>query len=240
MSSFYLLPPQHVKVLFGLLVLADTLMVLAYLIIGTHMVDLAADGNIPTMYSVLQLLLGAILLYIYGRLAFQTNQLAGVVLLLGATIFLYLATDEGGMVHEFLARMFDKELAGGERFRGQPKTGIWILVLAPVLLTLLVSGFAWLRNRIPFSVQLMWRGILGACIYVGGGASDILTNVIPWHYRAYQVSFEEGCEMLGISIMVWTIAELLSRHSVVVTGRRLPAAEPIMPVVLRKLGLGSR
>jgi hypothetical protein len=218
--SFRILPHDHVRMIVAWMFLADISFVVLYLA-GPQvpMFDLNRDGNLPTMYSVAQLLLVAVFAYFYGMLMYLRDRMVGIVVLLGAALFLYLAFDEGAKFHEAISNQLYKLLIG-PRPPGPQKSGMWEIFLGPPLLIALIGGAAWLRRRLTIQPAVFLKALVGAVVFVSGAVSDIMTNFLPAGTLRYQTSVEEGAEMIGVTLILWAVMTLLAQQEAVVTRAR--------------------
>jgi len=199
--------------LFGALVALDLLFVAAHLglvfmdlrrtVLFTAF-DLGVESNIPTAYSAFQLLLVGMALLVLGSPLVPVRRKTAELRLLWRVVgagFVFLAFDEIGMVHERLPtwrlRVFNV-----------PHLDPWMVMYAAagVVAALVLGGqvlLAWKRWRRHLVLFLA-----GMAVYVAGGFVLEAVNYLV-HFkglmRYIEMAFEEGFEMLGVSIGAWGV-----------------------------------
>lgn len=169
-----------------------------------HWFDMDAEANIPTWFSSAQLLALSALSLFCARCS-QNNDLRAF-LVLTACCFLFFSVDEASKLHENLT-LFFKKVSIHTMFPNAH--GMWILVYPAILGVFLL--FFW-KGFLAFLEQKPGRTlfILGACVFVAGGVGfEIVGYYIAEHeldsiYTA-EVVIEEGCELLGQSIMIFAL-----------------------------------
>ena len=208
--------------LIQILLICDIILVLLYL--GNHFVDypfswftefidLDNENNLPAWYSSIQIFLLAITSGMYLRNLSgkeqKLNKLAWIVPL----IFVVMSLDEIAMIHEEFGEMTDFLLAGGTRrntvFR---VTGIWMFIVGIPFFALMLGIILHLKSRIGNIPGGINKFILGLVVYVVSAVGiEILSNYFR-RGAGYltQVILEEFGEMLGVTIVLWGIIELLN------------------------------
>jgi hypothetical protein len=171
--------------------------------------DVGVEANIPTGYSAFQILLGGLIfLMLASRLVPQRSKVAELrrLWLVVGLGFVYLAFDEIAMVHERLPlwrlRVFNV-----------PHVDPWMVTYLFVgVVLLLVLG------KQILVVWRYWRAqvllfFLGMAVYVSGGLVLEGVNYVV-HFkglvRYIQMAFEEGFEMLGVTIVVFAATTVLA------------------------------
>jgi hypothetical protein len=194
------------------LIVLDALFVVGYISTQlwqgslTRALDLDAEHNWPSLYSALQL--GLVSLVCSGVVFFQRGQQGSFQKLpaIGGMVFAGLALDEYFSLHEQITMRF-KSVTWLPRFNGNH--GLWI----PIYLACVVVLFAVLWRDIWAIMMSHKRAValatLGGAVYLAGavGLEIISYEYIRFSDLAYlykaEVVLEEGCEMLGISILVF-------------------------------------
>ena len=172
--------------------------------------DLDAEANVPTFFSVLQLATAALLLNMIGRQArLRSDPFARLWLGLGA-IFLFLAMDELAQIHELLRPAANSPMhASGMLYYG------WVIPYGVLTATV---GAIYIRFLLHLPVRTRWLMVLSGLIYVGGAAGlEIYGGYLEAHLGpeaaqnslAYlvEVFFEEGMEMFGIALFIYTLLD---------------------------------
>jgi len=181
-----------------------------------HLFDLDAEANIPTYFSVVQLNIAAGLLWAIGAHARRRADRYTRHWLALAAIFLFLGLDELAQIHELI----EDPVRAAFHLSGALRNA-WVLPYAGLMLVL---GWAY----VPFLAHLPPRTraltMVSALIYVGGAAGlemygGYLTTQLGGqaaaeHNVAYltEVFFEEGMEMFGIALFIYTLLDHI-RHT---------------------------
>jgi hypothetical protein len=180
----------------------------------TRFVDLGGEGNLPTWFSGTQLTCVAILLGVFALDRFRRAERPwGIVL--GALIFLALSLDETAEIHEKIGRLADVFLLEyGKKATVLPDTGIWMFVLAPVLVAVFVA--LWFDAR-QYLIGFAGKRYLiaGAFIFLASATGiETLSNFVSGSGLAVSIILEEVGEMLGITVLLLGVYELCRFHSV--------------------------
>jgi hypothetical protein len=175
-----------------------------------RMFDLDAESNLPTWYSSVQLFLLAQALTVLALLLARRSWRDAAPFLFLAAIALLLSADEVATIHERFARHFETGLTGVARAELYfTRTGYWMLALGPMLATALAAGI-WLitrRLKIPRSVAV--KGLLGvAFFFLSATGVEMLSNFASGIANVAQVAIEEGGEMMGVTIVLWSLLDL--------------------------------
>ncbi len=223
MQGFSLLERSHVNKIIGLFFAADVLLVAIYLGLsawggpyGIHNSSLFAldgEGNIPAWYSSFQLLLVGLVAFVYGRLVLLDDTLAGILILLFAVVFAYLALDEGATIHERIGDRLDTLFTGGGTTSDTAfeTTGMWMVYLGPPLFIALIAGTIFIRKRLAIPLNVFVKAIAGIVIFISGATlGDIVLNYVSALNKPFQVAPEEFCEMVGVTLILWAVMTLLA------------------------------
>lgn len=207
--------PRGILLLYGIDVSFGVLAGASYVAtqaIGISRLDLfrlGAESNLPTWYSVSQLLLIALVL---GALAWRDVDLRNRrtwVLALPTLLFLLLSMDEGAMLHERLGWMLERT-SGAEV--GSRATS-WILLGAPLYAALAIASYKaakhYLSNR-PDVVRLLWIG--GAIFAASAVGLELIGDTLfadsAMALRILGV-FEEVGEMAAATTLLWGALRLV-------------------------------
>jgi hypothetical protein len=223
--SLPLLSKLQVRAIILLFLCVDVLLFVSYLLFFHFgltlfakaepvILNLNTEGNIPSWYSAMKLLLVALCAYFLGRLIVLYDRAAGTFILLFASGFLYMSVDEGAALHEKLGSNIDKLLTFVDL---PPVTGLWVAYLAPPLLFALIAGFTYLRKRLLVPPGIIVIGIAGLIILIAAAFSDMLFGT-PLA-TPLQVAGEEFGEMLGVTLILWATMALLVQHDATIVAR---------------------
>ena len=207
--------------------------------------DLDRELNLPTWYSSVALLLCAVLLAVvastersrHGRHARHWAALS--------CIFLLLSIDEGASLHEGLGHA----LLG---FIGPVSDYLKWFGVVPLLALAVAVAVAFARVLLELPLRERTLLLVSGTLYVGGAAGvEMLSakqaalygtrNPAYWSY----ILVEETLEMVGISLFLFTLVQLLESRGVDMTlqlgepgGRTAPAAAPAAVPPARLGGVG--
>jgi hypothetical protein len=212
----------------GLLLLAGSMVVIASVGFGkqnriTQLFDLDVELSIPAYFSSLMLLAAGCLL---GSIAFAHERrglgwhLHWSLLALG---FVWLAFDEAASIHEALnpiARIY----LGLSYLRGVAWTVPMVVVVAVLAILYLPFVRALPRRYVLLflaSGLLYFGGAIG--VEIMGGMLKVRYGAISWPYQI-EVVVEEGCEMLGAAVFIYSLATYLAELGAVVQLRMLRQA----------------
>jgi hypothetical protein len=212
----------------GLLILAGSMVAIASAGFGeqnriTQLFDLDAELSIPAYFSSLMLLAAGCLL---GFIAFEHTRrgrgwhLHWSLLALG---FVWLAFDEAAQIHEALNLIVRTYL--GMSYLGGVAWTVPMVVVVAVLATLYLPFVRALPRRYVLLFVASGLLYLGGAIgveFVGGMLKDRY-GAMSWLYQI-EVVVEEGCEMLGAAIFIYSLATYMAELGVVVQLRMLQQA----------------
>lgn len=176
--------------------------------------DLDSEISIATWYSSLQLFIPALLLTPVIVGAFKRRDGHPWALVVLALMFVVLSADESVQFHEWVGYKSDELLPGGDRSTTIfALTGIWMLLLGIPFIIVLSLLLRRLRSEFRRVPGVMTKFVTGAAIWLGGAVGlEALSNFINPANVALgitEVFFEETAEMLGVTVMVWAVYQLL-------------------------------
>jgi hypothetical protein len=167
--------------------------------------DLDGESNLPEWFSTIQLWMVATVFGLTAWKEFNPRKLAPWSLVLAAAAFAFLSCDEGAMVHERIATLFDHTVKDRSQSTYFGRTGVWVIILGPLLLALAVANlcamWTYLRGRKLVTVL----GIVGFSMFIGGAVgvetySNRLTEGTDIYFHT--VMLEELLEMGGVTLML--------------------------------------
>ena len=213
--------PLLVRVMFALDLLMGALYVLSRRVRNSirkpllNFFDLNGEMNLPSWYSAAQLALIGALLVVFASVQLRRGARAAWVVMLGGVAFLFLSLDEMTSLHEHFGYWLDR--LRHRRETAFEETGFWMLICAPLFLSALallgLGARRFLRGRRAVVMKL----VLGAAIYVVAAAGvEALSNfVVPQGTGArVLVLLEEVGEMIGATVMLWGVLELMKSHGI--------------------------
>jgi hypothetical protein len=182
----------------------------------TRLLDLNGESSISTWYSVIQLACVAALAGLFASRNIHPGRVSTWPLLLLPLVFLALSMDELVQIHEWLGQKSDVLLPGNTRANTIfPETGIWMFLIGiPFVVGFLGITFI-LRRYLCTVPRVLPKLLLGIAIFITGAVLiEILSNYTDygsiWYYL--EAVCEEGCEMLGVTIILWAFHDLLLGH----------------------------
>ncbi len=169
---------------------------------------LDAEQNIPTFFSVLLILLAAAMLGIIAGIERKRRSAHALEWSLLAVLFLLMAYDEAFQIHEKLISLtrglFRQPLPGIFYFAWVIPGFVIVLVILLVLMKFLLGLPARTRFRFGLSGCVYLGGVMGVEM-IGGGYVALHGMKTPLY--SLIVTFEEGLEMTGIILFIWTLVK---------------------------------
>ena len=175
--------------------------------------DLNREGNLPTLYASMTLLLCACLLAVIGAIKLCMRDAffwhwAGL-----ACVFLFLSVDEGVALHERLTDPFRTTLDES----GLLYQAAWIIPYLALLGSFLALYF---RFALHLPRRTMLRFVLAGAIFVGGSIGGELLGALHHVLLGKQldmsyallIALEEGMEMGGIVVFVFAVVSYLGNE----------------------------
>lgn len=170
--------------------------------------DVGREGNIPTFYSALALVLAGALLLFIARLKFDEgdrHRWGWLGLGLG---FLFMALDEAARIHELAYK-----LPGSN-----PNSSVPLAFVAFAVL-LLIIGTVFLRFLLHLDRKHRRRFLLSAALFIGGAIGvEFITavtiggsTVANWPATLFH-GLEEGLEMAGVALFIVSLLRYLADY----------------------------
>lgn len=182
----------------------------------TRLFDLNGEASLPNWYSVIQLACVAALTGLFAFRNVHTGQIRTWPLLLLPLFFIALSIDESVQIHEWLGQKSDALLPGNSRENTfLAETGIWMFLFGIPLFAGFLGIIYILRRYFRTVPGVLPKLLLGVAILVTGATLiEILSNFVKynsvWHHL--EIVSEEGCEMLGVTMILWAFHDLLLGH----------------------------
>lgn len=189
------------------------------------------EENVPAYFSALLLFTASVILFTISILeskgTFSASRFLGNAWLLLAVGFLLLSVDELFSLHERLGEPIGALL-------GDANSGLlrfaWVLPGSVVVLFLAIVFKDFVFSLMPRPRRLM---IASAVIYVGGAIG--VEAVTGWHFEVFGknnlgynllVTIEEGLEMVGVVVFIYSLLVFLEEKYANVTFRIASSAPP--------------
>jgi alkylhydroperoxidase/carboxymuconolactone decarboxylase family protein YurZ len=197
----------------------------------------SAEGNLPTFYSALALLMCAVLLWMCGQVAHaQRDRFARQWITL-SLMFLYIAIDEASGIHELTGKAI-KRVVMFDGFLYYP----WVLVGSTAVLIAAVSFFAFAR-ALPRRTRRL--ALIAAAVFVGGaigvemlGARHASVHGTQNLTNALIATVEEACEMLGVALFMYALIRHLEEARAAIVIRFGASPLPVSMGVPELAGAG--
>jgi Ca2+/Na+ antiporter len=216
---------KRIPIIIAFFFIADIALLVFYLVnqavgapydILTRLLDLNGESSISTWYSVIQLACVAALTGLFAAKNVHTSRVNTWPLLLLPLVFLALSMDELVQIHEWLGAKSDVLLPGNSRLNTiYQESGIWMFLFGiPFFFGILGIAFM-LRRYLSTVSSVLPKFLLGLAVFaIGATLIEILSNFViygsVWYFL--EVVCEEGCEMLGVTIVLWAFHDLLQGH----------------------------
>jgi hypothetical protein len=175
-----------------------------------NLFDLNGEANIPTWWSSAQLLVSGSLMALVAfsnrrrdHRSWSLAALAGLVILL--------SVDETACFHERLGSLVDSFL--DPRRDVLPKTGYWPFAVGLPAAAFVVWIAATCSSFLAGAKHSAARFVFALMVFFGGAVGvELLNNVGSDALRHLMIELEEGLEMIGGSLLVWSALDLVRRH----------------------------
>ncbi|WP_152532221.1 hypothetical protein [Leptolyngbya sp. Heron Island J] len=210
--------PRSVTILLSLDLLFCFVYVVTHLLIASfvepyYLWNLDSEGSIASWYSVFKYLGVAVLaaLFVYRRMAKGQISLA----ILGLpTVFLAMGIDEGARLHEQMSKYIDMFLPGGDRANTPfHETGIWMFVIGiPFIIFFLLWIYRLRKELINYRANLRLLTVGMGILLTGAVGFESVSNFLYGTAWLIEVAFEEGFEMVGVSVIWWSMCNMLRQQ----------------------------
>jgi hypothetical protein len=168
--------------------------------------DLALEGNIPTLYSAVAILLSAVLLWVHGLESRRANDGQHRYWFALAAIMAFLGVDEAVVIHEQFSTLLERFLEPGGLF--------YFLWVIPYGIGTVLLGLVFLRFllRLPRRTARLFV-VAGAIFVLGAIAVEMVSaRAAELHGTAslrYSLLYtlEEFLEMTGIVVFIYALLD---------------------------------
>lgn len=166
------------------------------------MFHLNAEGNIPTFFSVANLVFCGLLLLFCGRAARESGQPFAIAWNILGLLAMFVAVDEGVQIHELLDR--NREWTNN-LFKPQGAlAGPWVVAYGILVLGVL-AGYMRFLLHLPTRYKLLFS--FGAALFVGASIGVEMLGAQEWTAAGKSFLFEminwveEVCEMSAVTLV---------------------------------------
>lgn len=175
----------------------------------TRLLNLNSEDSLSTWYSSTQLFCVFILSALFSYYKIKQNN-KSLILFIFPIIFLLMSIDESVQIHEWLGSMSDILFSSGHR-KGTyfQKTGIWMFVIGLPFLALFLLFAHSLKQQISDKPSSLKKLVIGMLIMLTGALGfELLSNFTENTLLVIEVVFEEGLEMIGVTVMLWAVYDM--------------------------------
>lgn len=175
------------------------------------LIQLNHEGNIPTWYSVIALMLAACF---FGLIWAHKKQVSGRFTRhwgLMSLLFIYISMDEAASIHEKISVMLRDGL-GATGF-------LYYTWVVPALIIVALLGLYYIRFLLALPRRTSLLLILSAVMYVTGAAGlEVLEAGLAFEEGRFTLGYaslaatEEALEMLGIVLLNFSLADYIQRE----------------------------
>ena len=182
-----------------------------------------AEANLPSFYSTIAIVFCSVLLWRIGSLAAEKARKQSFYWKFLAVIFLLLAMDEFGSLHEFMIQPL-RGLMDRASFDSDYLYFAWFI---PYIVLLLLLGLLFVRFLFKLPSQTRFLFLLGGFVFVSGAVGMEMVGGKYWSEQGWAIdgsdpvdlryaliiTLEELLEMLGIVIFIFALSRYYGRIS---------------------------
>ena len=171
--------------------------------------DFDIEGNFPTFYSAVALLLATALLALTTHANWNKAGGNRYYWLLLTCLFLFLTFDEATAIHETIGGYFENfmDASGFLYFMWVVPYGVAVAVIGALFLRFVLALPAQTRNRFIAAGIIFLSGAIGLEVF---GAREADLNGVETITYCVLYTFEELFEMLGIVLFIYALATHLT------------------------------
>lgn len=185
--------------------------------------DLDSEHSLPAWYSSMQWFCVGVLFGLFAigaaRGSWRKCSPGMVTMALFALLCLAFSAEEIIAIHEWLGQRSDVLLPGQSRANTRfSSTGIWPLLIGMPIVAILAFMVVQMRRIFAPAPRAMRLLIVGlAVMFAGALIVELGANLIAGApdrsgMALLQLAIEEGFEMVGVSLLVWSALDLLHIH----------------------------
>lgn len=175
----------------------------------TSLLDLNGESSLAAWYSSTQYFCVFTLSAIFSYHKYRQN-IRSISLMILPVIFLLMSIDETVQIHEWLGQKSDILLPDGSRTGTYfQETGVWMFVFGlPFLAFFLFLAYS-LKDYFSENLSSFRKLIIGMLIMLTGALGvETLSNFVEGGFLVTEVVFEEGLEMIGVTVMLWAVYDM--------------------------------
>ena len=175
----------------------------------TIFLDLNGEDSFASWYSSIQLFCISVFGAIFAHEKINADKRS--FLLIGfPIIFLIMSIDESVQIHEWRGVKSDIWLLGIDRTETPfHKTGFWMFTFGLPVLVIFLLWVRFIKHYISYKPSTFKRFIIGMVMILSGALGfDALVNFVENWLAVTAVVFEEGLEMIGATLVLWSIYDM--------------------------------
>ena len=175
----------------------------------TSLLDLSGESSLAAWYSSTQFFCVFILSAIFTYHKIKQNSKSFPLIIL-PIIFLLMSIDESVQIHEWLGEKSDILFSDGSRIGTSfQKTGIWMFVFGLPFVALFLLWAYSLKHHFSDKPSSFKKLVIGMIIMLTGALGfEFLSNFVENSFWVIEVTFEEGLEMIGVTVMLWAVYDM--------------------------------
>lgn len=190
-----------------------------------------AEANFPSLYSALAILFSAVLLWRISGLSPEKEHRRSFYWKFLALIFVFLAMDEFGSLHEYMIQPMRGMIKGSSLDSGY----LYFAWFIPYAVVVVFIGLVLFRFFFKLPARTRWLFITSGAIFIAGAVGMEMVGGKYWAEQGWAidgsdeadlqyaliVTVEELLEMLGIIIFIFALSEYylrrIGKHTFTVT-----------------------
>jgi hypothetical protein len=173
------------------------------------------EANLPSFYSAVAIVFCSVLLWLIGCLPLEKTKRHSFYWKFLAMIFILLAMDEFGSLHEFMIQPV-RGMMDRTSFDSDYLYFAWFI---PYVVLLLLLGLVFLKFFVKLPFATRWLFVLGGAVFLSGAVGMEMVGGKYWAAQGWAIdgsdsvdlryalitTLEELLEMLGIVIFIYAL-----------------------------------
>jgi hypothetical protein len=172
----------------------------------TSLLEINGEDSLAAWYSSVQLFCISVFaaIFAYGKI---TQDKRSFLLIGLPVVFLLMSIDESVKIHEWLSGVTDNLLLSRGRvetpFR---RSGIWVFAIGLPFLSFFLLFMYSIRSHTSDKPSSFRKLIVGMIVFLSGAVGfELLSNFVDGGFLVLEGIFEEGLEMIGATVMLWSM-----------------------------------